>query len=110
MQTNVNAIFVVMTDSPAVQNILQPECRIAEILQHTCNIELDDSGNKRINCFPLPRVFLLYCLFRIFNRRWLIIVPSSCPKQPTAEVTRHVNINVNTGQVELPRELRYEFF
>lgn len=33
------------------------KCRIAEIVQYSCEKELDDRGLARFHCWPIPRVF-----------------------------------------------------
>ncbi|EIM82081.1 uncharacterized protein STEHIDRAFT_124892 [Stereum hirsutum FP-91666 SS1] len=59
-------------------------CRIAEILQYSCDWSKKDN---RINCLPFPR------LFRI------------CPGRPAVEITRQVRVDIKTGEVEIPPEV-----
>ncbi|KAF8189972.1 hypothetical protein K438DRAFT_1592805 [Mycena galopus ATCC 62051] len=60
------------------------ECRIAEITQYNC---VPKYKGGPIVCVPIPR------LFRI------------CPNWPAVEVTRVLNVDLATGDVEIPRDL-----
>ncbi|KAJ6486787.1 hypothetical protein C8R45DRAFT_995871 [Mycena sanguinolenta] len=60
-------------------------CRIVEIPQFTCVPKYD--GGLVVHCVPIPR------LFRI------------CPNRPAVEVTRVLNIDLSTGEVEIPQAL-----
>ncbi|KAJ7232956.1 hypothetical protein B0H12DRAFT_1028770 [Mycena haematopus] len=60
-------------------------CRIAEITQYTCVPKYE--GGLVVHCVPIPR------LFRI------------CPNRPAVEVTRVLNVDLSTGDVEIPRAL-----
>ncbi|KAI0070761.1 hypothetical protein K474DRAFT_1607774 [Panus rudis PR-1116 ss-1] len=60
------------------------ECRIAEILQYSCDEEEVTSGTPRFHCWPLIRIFRI------------------CPGRPAVELTRLVNVNSSTGAIELP--------
>ncbi|KAI0047697.1 hypothetical protein FA95DRAFT_1454891, partial [Auriscalpium vulgare] len=61
-------------------------CRIAEVLQFSCDLEATHTGRPQYHCFPIPR------LFRI------------CPGRPAVEITRFVDINLSTGEVDIPPE------
>ncbi|KAF8804731.1 hypothetical protein BYT27DRAFT_7194337 [Phlegmacium glaucopus] len=69
---------------PSSSPVDKPKCRIAEILQYTCE-QKDDSGS--FQCFPIPRIFML------------------CPEQPAIEITKLVDIDMLTGEVNLPANL-----
>ncbi|TFK67577.1 hypothetical protein BDN72DRAFT_842848 [Pluteus cervinus] len=60
------------------------DCRIVEVLQFTCQLEQGTSGDSQIHCFPVPRFFRL------------------CPNRPVEEITKFVNVDLVTGEVELP--------
>ncbi|RDB16072.1 hypothetical protein Hypma_003438 [Hypsizygus marmoreus] len=63
------------------------KCRIAEIVQYTCDVET--SGTKpEVQCFPIPRIFRI------------------CPGRPTIEITKLVNVDLATGEVEVPPDSR----
>ncbi|KAF9493746.1 hypothetical protein BDN71DRAFT_1449790 [Pleurotus eryngii] len=59
------------------------ECRIAELLQYTCDHTVSE-GRPLVHCFPIPRMFRL------------------CQGKPAVEITRFVQVDLNTGEVELP--------
>ncbi|KAJ7749312.1 hypothetical protein DFH07DRAFT_557515 [Mycena maculata] len=63
------------------------ECRIAEIMQYSCVPKKNARGVHVVHCVPVPR------LFRI------------CPDRPAVEVTRVLNIDIDTGYVEMPKAL-----
>ncbi|KZP28093.1 hypothetical protein FIBSPDRAFT_689460, partial [Athelia psychrophila] len=60
------------------------KCRIAEIVQYTCDLEKEGNGRQRVHCFPIPRIFRI------------------CPGRPAVEITKFVNINEHTGETEIP--------
>ncbi|RXW19723.1 hypothetical protein EST38_g6130 [Candolleomyces aberdarensis] len=63
-------------------------CRLAEIVQYTCSLERDKStGKKQLLCTQLPRIFRL------------------CPGKPAVELTRVANVNLVTGEVDVPETL-----
>ncbi|KAF9530049.1 hypothetical protein CPB83DRAFT_741216, partial [Crepidotus variabilis] len=62
-------------------------CRITEIIQHTCEVRTDLSGQPSIQCFPIARIFKL------------------CPNLPALEITRFVKLDKETGEVEIPPNL-----
>ncbi|KAF9456870.1 hypothetical protein BDZ94DRAFT_1176770 [Collybia nuda] len=64
------------------ENPSSGDCQIAEIVQYTCEIE----SNGGMNCFPIPRIFRL------------------CSGRPAVEITRLVNIDMETGEVEVPAD------
>ncbi|KAH9974027.1 hypothetical protein BGW80DRAFT_1171073 [Lactifluus volemus] len=66
---------------------LSQECRIAEILQFSCEIEPIGNGSQQFHCFPLPRFFRL------------------CRGHPAVEVTRLVNVDPSTGEVNVPSDV-----
>ncbi|KAF8886584.1 hypothetical protein BD779DRAFT_1530476 [Infundibulicybe gibba] len=59
-------------------------CRIAEIVQYNCNLTETGTGRPVLKCFPIPRIFRI------------------CPNGLATEITRGVNINFSTGEVEIP--------
>ncbi|KAF8709754.1 hypothetical protein AX14_013482 [Amanita brunnescens Koide BX004] len=61
----------------------QGRCRIAEVVQYMCDMQKASSSSE-IVCVPFPRLFRL------------------CPGQPATEITTIANINLETGEVELP--------
>ncbi|CAA7257327.1 unnamed protein product [Cyclocybe aegerita] len=63
------------------------ECRIAEIVQHTCELRINRLGQRTLHCFPIPRLLKL------------------CPGKPAVEITKLVHINVKNGEVEIPKDL-----
>ncbi|TFK39026.1 hypothetical protein BDQ12DRAFT_604667 [Crucibulum laeve] len=64
----------------------QGKCRIAEIVQYTCDIERPATGDPIVHCFPIPRIFRI------------------CPGKPVVEITTKVDIDITTGEVEIPSE------
>lgn len=78
-------------------------CALVEILQHTCPFEQVD-GVGRYVCYPIPRIFRVYVDF-ICSLRLSTSFPvnSRCKDKPAVELTKFVRIDMNTGQVELPR-------
>ncbi|KAF8952964.1 hypothetical protein BDZ97DRAFT_1680388 [Flammula alnicola] len=62
----------------------QPECRIAEILQYTCELTTSRKGAPTFQCFPILRILKI------------------CTGQPAVEITKFVNVNVTNGQIEIP--------
>ncbi|TFK28580.1 hypothetical protein FA15DRAFT_633874 [Coprinopsis marcescibilis] len=60
-------------------------CRLAEIVQYICGeLEPGRSGKPRLECTPIPRIFRI------------------CRNKPAIEVTRIVNLDPKTGEVEFP--------
>lgn len=80
------------------------KCRIAEILQYSCDWSKEDN---RINCLPFPRIFRMsvqtFC-FKEFVP--LILGIPSCPGRPAVEITRQVKVDIKTGEVEIPPEVQ----
>jgi len=35
-------------------------CRIAEIVQYTCGLEINGEGKPQLHCFPIPRLFRMH--------------------------------------------------
>ncbi|KAF8067633.1 hypothetical protein FPV67DRAFT_1143050 [Lyophyllum atratum] len=62
------------------------KCRISEILQYSCDV--DTSGPAPLNPIKL--------FFSIVHYR--------CPGRPTVEITKLVNVNMITGEVEVPAD------
>ncbi|KAJ6571859.1 hypothetical protein B0H19DRAFT_1131601 [Mycena capillaripes] len=75
-----------MTEKAAFED-LENKCRIAEIMQYSCNPKKNRLGRYEVHCVPIPR------LFRI------------CPDRPAVEVTRVLNVDLTTGHVKLPQTL-----
>jgi len=73
-----------MSPRPQGEQDSTRECPLVEILQHTCPSEEVD-GVRRYVCYPIPRIFRV------------------CEGKPAVEMTKFVHIDVNTGQVELPK-------
>ncbi|KAJ2922146.1 hypothetical protein H1R20_g14952, partial [Candolleomyces eurysporus] len=66
----------------------QTHCRLAEIVQYTCSLERDKrTGKQQLLCTQLPRIFKL------------------CPGKPAVEVTRVADVNLATGEVDVPEAL-----
>ncbi|KAH9933908.1 uncharacterized protein B0H18DRAFT_870421 [Fomitopsis serialis] len=65
------------------------KCRLAEIVQYKCDIEVGKRGEPQVHCWPVPRIFRI------------------CPGRPAVELTRFVEMNMSTGEVHLPPEARY---
>lgn len=83
------------------------KCRIAEILQYSCDWSKEDN---RINCLPFPRIFRMSVQFYLMmptyrHSHWR----HSCPGRPAVEITRQVNVDIKTGEVEIPPEVQYAF-
>jgi hypothetical protein len=43
---------------------LQGKCRIAEIVQYTCNVETF-KGSTQLTCFPIPRIFKMSVVWEV---------------------------------------------
>lgn len=82
-------------------------CQIAEIVQYMCDLENLENGRSQVHCFPIPRIFRMSVL-NSHTQTLLLIwmnVPS-CSGRPAVEITKFVNINEITGEVEVPPETR----
>ncbi|KIP09907.1 hypothetical protein PHLGIDRAFT_85836 [Phlebiopsis gigantea 11061_1 CR5-6] len=64
----------------------ETKCRIAELIQYSCEREQDASGASQFHCWPITRVFRI------------------CPGRPAVEITRYVDADVTTGEVKLPHD------
>ncbi|KAF9475724.1 hypothetical protein BDN70DRAFT_883350 [Pholiota conissans] len=64
------------------------ECRIAEIVQHTCHLAPNRRGEQIMQCFPILRIFRL------------------CKGQPAVEITKFVNVDPKDGGIEIPAGFR----
>ncbi|KAI0321413.1 hypothetical protein OF83DRAFT_311448 [Amylostereum chailletii] len=71
------------------QDKVPPKCRIAEIVQYSCEAQMDAYGRPQLNCFPFPRILRI------------------CEGRPAVEITRQVDIDVATGEVHIPTDARY---
>ncbi|PPQ92128.1 hypothetical protein CVT25_007959 [Psilocybe cyanescens] len=65
----------------------EPDCVIAEILQHTCLVKTAYDGTISYHCFPIPRILKL------------------CPGQPAVELTKFINIEMQSGEIDIPPNL-----
>ncbi|KAJ3799289.1 hypothetical protein GGU11DRAFT_514916 [Lentinula aff. detonsa] len=63
------------------------KCRIAEIIQYTCELEQSQTEGHVIRCFPLSRLFKI------------------CPGRPGIELTKVLNVDEG-GVVELPDNIK----
>ncbi|KIK02888.1 hypothetical protein K443DRAFT_131663 [Laccaria amethystina LaAM-08-1] len=61
-------------------------CRIAEIVQYTCGLEINSEGKPQLHCFPIPRLFRM------------------CRGRPSVEITTLIKIDMASGEVEIPPE------
>jgi len=61
-------------------------CSIAEILQYDCPIQTNEKGQLRYTCYPIPRIFRI------------------CQGRPAVEITKLVNIDMATGEVDVSNE------
>ncbi|THH29239.1 hypothetical protein EUX98_g4938 [Antrodiella citrinella] len=68
----------------------KPKCRLAEIIQYSCKEEYDADGVPTPRCWPVPRIFRL------------------CPGRPAVEVTRYVNVDMKTGEIDIPSTLNHQ--
>lgn len=57
-QWHLSSAVYTMAKGSEVDDV-QQKCRIAEIVQHVCELRTDRFGNRAIHCFPLPRVLIL---------------------------------------------------
>ncbi|KAI0790347.1 hypothetical protein C8Q75DRAFT_112056 [Abortiporus biennis] len=73
---------------PAGTENSSEKCRLAEILQYSCDVEISGTG-PQYHCWPIPRIFRI------------------CPGRPAVEVTRYVHVNGDTGEVIVPATLKY---
>ncbi|KJA21556.1 hypothetical protein HYPSUDRAFT_124972, partial [Hypholoma sublateritium FD-334 SS-4] len=63
-------------------------CRIAEIVQHSCEVVQDSTGTNIVECFPVLRFFQL------------------CKGHPAVEITKFIEIDANDGGIEIPHGFR----
>ncbi|OSD08179.1 hypothetical protein PYCCODRAFT_1358328 [Trametes coccinea BRFM310] len=61
------------------------KCRLAEIVQYRCDPP-QDSNHPQWHCLPIIRIFRI------------------CQNRPAVELTRFVEINVETGAVHVPSQ------
>ncbi|EKM56541.1 uncharacterized protein PHACADRAFT_92606 [Phanerochaete carnosa HHB-10118-sp] len=73
-----------MSETSATTTPETKKCRIAELVQYSCEREEDASGNSQFHCWPIPRVFRI------------------CTGRPAVEITRYVDADVTTGEIKLP--------
>ncbi|KAJ7236244.1 hypothetical protein C8J57DRAFT_138597 [Mycena rebaudengoi] len=76
-----------MPKKPPISNESDEKCRIAEITQYSCVLKRNRLGRPVTHCVPIPRLF------------WI------CANQPAVEVTRVVNIDLNTGFINMPNTM-----
>ncbi|KAI0732614.1 hypothetical protein C8Q72DRAFT_773958 [Fomitopsis betulina] len=62
------------------------KCRLAEIVQYKCDCDIGEQGEPQLHCWPIPRIFRI------------------CAGRSAVELTRIVQVDMNTGEVSLPRE------
>ncbi|EPS97974.1 hypothetical protein FOMPIDRAFT_1127382 [Fomitopsis schrenkii] len=62
------------------------KCRLAEIVQYKCDLDVGEQGEPQVHCWPVPRIFRI------------------CAGRPAVELTRFVHMDLNTGEVTLPPE------
>ncbi|KAL4247476.1 hypothetical protein ABKN59_007945 [Abortiporus biennis] len=74
---------------PAGTENSSEKCRLAEILQYSCDVEISGTG-PQYHCWPIPRIFRI------------------CPGRPAVEVTRYVHVNGDTGEVIVPATLNQQ--
>ncbi|KAH9477875.1 hypothetical protein JR316_0010107 [Psilocybe cubensis] len=80
------------------------KCVIAEIVQHTCSLKNERNGTPTFHCFPLPRILKLYELHHLLAFRSSQFL-SSCPGQPAVELTKFINIDMKSGEIDIPPNL-----
>ncbi|OBZ78297.1 hypothetical protein A0H81_02441 [Grifola frondosa] len=56
------------------------KCRLAEIVQYSCDAEVTSEGQPQLRCWPIPRIFRI------------------CPGRPAVELTRFVDVDAQTGK------------
>ncbi|KZT10386.1 uncharacterized protein LAESUDRAFT_693990 [Laetiporus sulphureus 93-53] len=64
----------------------QRKCRLAEIVQYKCDVEMGHQGQPQFHCWPVPRIFRI------------------CPGRPAVEMTRFVKVDMSTGEISVPPE------
>ncbi|KAA1473057.1 hypothetical protein DENSPDRAFT_779499 [Dentipellis sp. KUC8613] len=62
------------------------KCQLVELLHYSCELRQEADGSRQFHCFPIPRILRI------------------CPGRPAVEITRFVNIDMTTGEVEIPPE------
>ncbi|KAI0674453.1 hypothetical protein C8Q78DRAFT_1067470 [Trametes maxima] len=63
------------------------KCRLAEIVQFKCEPGQQPNGPPQWHCLPVIRIFRI------------------CQNRPAVELTRFVDMNVETGAVQVPPQL-----
>lgn len=85
------------------------KCQLAEIVQYTCKLERSPRGKPQIHCVPIPRFFKM-CLHHSPNVSFppitYVDLASRCSGIPAVEITRIVNVDMDTGVVTLPSQSR----
>jgi hypothetical protein len=76
-------------------------CRLTEIVQYECEF-----SSKQLHCYPIPRIFRMLHESAFYSVKYLTETLPSCRNRPAVEITRSVNIDMNTGAVEIPPEAR----
>ncbi|KAF8156712.1 hypothetical protein B0H34DRAFT_750515 [Crassisporium funariophilum] len=77
-----------MKDASDLSSPADSKCRIAEILQYSCELKTESHSGRQISqCFPITRLFKM------------------CPGLSAVEITKLVNIDMATGEVEIPANI-----
>jgi len=84
----------------------ESKCQLAEIVQYTC--DFDPKSPSVVTCYPIPRIFRMSVHIRSRLSSLTKTVPR-CPGRPAVEITSLAEVNVNTGEIEVPSESRYIF-
>jgi hypothetical protein len=80
-------------------------CQIMELLQYSCEQQVDASGRPQTHCFPMPRIFRMQVSHAI-RAKSLTEILHSCQGRPAVEITKLVHIDSATGAVEIPQGAR----
>ncbi|GBE87532.1 hypothetical protein BKA93DRAFT_824488 [Sparassis latifolia] len=64
----------------------QGSCRLAELVQYKCELEVSNVGVSQYHCWPIMRIFRI------------------CPGRPAVELTRFAEVNADTGEISAPPE------
>ena len=95
---------------PPADEYPREQCRLAEILQFQCDAEVASGGDQRVHCLPVPRIFRMYVpctsLSPSLRPTHVRVTWVSCKNRPAVEMTRFVDVDLETGAVHLPSQSR----
>lgn len=96
------------TTPTATDKAPRKQCRLAEILQYQC--EADQATGGQMHCLPIPRIFRMYTsqssLSPSIHPARADFTRVSCQDRPAVELTRFIDVDLETGAVHIPTQSR----